>query len=129
MGLFRSASGVRTGAGVSCGGEYIELSVGDDDVEDDGLELGPRMRAINVAAVWRRHAKFMKDLKIASWTSRFESLCSLVLFEVLIGTALAQQNIDSEYDIFIAGGLEVVLEAGALMMLEKKFGVAESSFF
>lgn len=97
MGLFRSTSGVRIGAGISCGGEHIVL--GDDCV--DSPESEPWMSDIRVAAVWRRYAKFMKDLKIASWISRFGSLYSLVLFEALSGTALAQQNIGSKYDILL----------------------------
>ena len=96
MGLFRSASGVRIGARISCGGEYIVF--GDDDGVD-GPESEPWMSDISVAALWRRYAKYMKDLKIASWTSRLGSLCSLVLFDALSGTAVAQQNIRSGYDI------------------------------
>ena len=49
------------------------LEVGYGDAEDDESALCPRMRDINVAAVWRRLAKSMKDLKMASWTSRFGS--------------------------------------------------------
>lgn len=59
----------------------------------------PRIRTINVAAVCRRYAKFMKELNIASWISRFGSLCNFVLLGVLIDTALAQQNRGSGNDM------------------------------
>ena len=124
IGLFRSASGVRIGAEISCGSEYMVLGVGDEDVKDDESELCPRMRDINVAAVWRRLAKLVKDLKMASWTSRFGSLCSLLLLEVLIGTALTQQNIDSECDMLIDSGFG----SGSGGRLRGNFGVAKSFF-
>lgn len=126
MGLSRSAAGVRIGAGISSGGEYMVLGVGDEDVEDDESELCPRMRDINVAAVWRRLAKLVKDLKIASWTSRFGSLCNLLLLEVLIGAALAQQNMGSEYDMFVDGGFGS--GSGGLTMPEKEFWNCKEGF-
>ena len=118
MGLLRSALGVKIGAGISCDSEYMVLGVGDEEVENDESELCPRMRDINVAAVWRRLAKLVKDLKMASWTSRFGSLCNLLLLEVLIGAALTQQNMDSECDMFIDGGFGS--SSGGLMTPEKE---------
>jgi hypothetical protein len=116
MGLFRSTSGVRIGADISCGGEVMLLDdddvdkddvndddVNDDDVDDDdvdGPESRPRMSAINVAAVCRLYAKFKKELRMASWISRLGSLCSFV-FEVLTRAALTQQNIGSENDMIL----------------------------
>lgn len=70
MGLFLSASGVRTGHG--CGGEIRVL--GDGEGGADSPESEPRMSDINVADVCLRNAKLKKDLNIALWISRFGSL-------------------------------------------------------
>ena len=65
----------------------------------EAFESDPRINDISVAAVCRRHAKFMKEMKIASCISRLGSLCSFLLFGGLTGAALAQQNTGSEDDI------------------------------
>jgi hypothetical protein len=59
----------------------------------------PRRSAIKAAERCLRTAKARNDRNIASWISRFGSLWSLLLFDVLTGTARGQQNMGWPRDI------------------------------
>lgn len=72
-----------------------------------GVSLSMFRRSL---ARWRRIAKSRNDLNIASWSSRFGSLCGLVSADVLIGTAAEQQKMGA-----VDGTLSVsMVECGML---------------
>lgn len=116
-GLFFSASNVKIGAGVNC---RIRGAGGGGVADVGGISLSglamPVMRArrradscflclaassMESASSWRRTAKAMNDRKIASWISRFGSLCNFTLPGVGAGPAALQQKILCEKDAII----------------------------
>lgn len=54
MGLFWRASGVKTGAGIPCGGEDVELE--DSGKFADGSETNPELWTRELGPVWCRTA-------------------------------------------------------------------------
>lgn len=84
--MFSKASREKTGAGCGCG---MLFSVGG---EDSGSK--PMIREIRSVACWRRTAKARKLRKMASWRSRFGSLCSFMWDESWTGTAEPQQKME-----------------------------------
>ena len=90
-GLFLSASSVNAGAGWGAG-----ISPGEDGVDDPGSK--PVISARRSAECCLRIAKARKDRNIASCSSRFGSLCSLVVCPALTGAAEEQQKMEDATD-------------------------------
>ncbi len=132
-GLFFSASNVNSGAGVDC---RIRGAGGGGGISLSGLAM-PLMRAsrwadscflrlaassTESASSWRRTAKAMNDRKIASWISRFGSLCVFTLPAIGTGPAALQQKILCEKEAIIFDCLIRFseLEGTTLAVEEKK---------